>query len=539
MQPLDWTMVPAMTSGLSAINRAFNRVPKRAEARQADQLRDTFEDSGVSAALEAIDHQVLYGRRGTGKTHALRYLEGRIQASGDIAVYLDLRTVGSPEGLYLGEQVEATERAARLLVDLLMQFHDAVLESALSDDGLVADTQFVNRMDALADSVSTLRVAGELEVEVEQGERHAATDTAGFAVEVSGVPRASAAVASGAERETSGRRRETRSGRERLALNFSDVARALRNVAHSIGARRIWVLLDEWSSIPSDVQPLLGEFLVRCVLPLQAQMTVKIGAIELQSRFRERLPSGQQIGIELGADVSANVDLDHYMVFEQNETRARNFFRGLLYKHLLQDQDAPSLGLRSETDFVRVGFTDKRALDELVRAAEGVPRDAINILGKAALTAGSGKISVPNVRAASASWFQTDKEGALRARPEAQDLLNWIIDEVIREKRSRGFLVNQRSSDNDLLMALFDARVLHLVRRGYSAQDEPGERYNVYLIDYGAYVDLIHTQSEPEGMLPLVGGGFVDRGELVDVPTQDLRSLRRAILDLEQFAARN
>ena len=45
-----------------------------------------------------------------------------------------------------------------------------------------------------------------------------------------------------------------------------------------------------------------------------------------------------------------------------------------------------------------------------------------------------------------------------------------------------------------MLRALFDARVLHVVRRGYSAQDEPGERYDVYVIDYGAYVDLIHTR---------------------------------------------
>ena len=63
-----------MSSGLAAINRALNLIPKRAESRQAERLRDTFVDSGVAAALEAIDHQVLYGRRGSGKTHALRYL---------------------------------------------------------------------------------------------------------------------------------------------------------------------------------------------------------------------------------------------------------------------------------------------------------------------------------------------------------------------------------------------------------------------------------------------------------------------------------
>jgi hypothetical protein len=93
-----------------------------------------------------------------------------------------------------------------------------------------------------------------------------------------------------------------------------------------------------------------------------------------------------------------------------------------------------------------------------------------------------------------------------------------------------------------LLLALFDARVLDLVRRGYSAQDEPGERYDVWVIDFGAYVDLINTKNEPQGLLPFGDdadpeGADVDGGGLVEVPSQDLRAIRRAILDLDDFAA--
>jgi hypothetical protein len=307
--------------------------------------------------------------------------------------------------------------------------------------------------------------------------------------------------------------REIRRGTERLSLNFSAVARALRELVATLSTRRLWLLLDEWSSIPQDVQPYLAEFLVRCVLPLQQHLTVKIAAIEQQSRFREQLDNGSIIGIELGADVAANVDLDEFMVFEQNEERARSFFRGLLFKHVTSEDDAESkLGLR-ESDLVSHGFTDKRAFDELVRAAEGVPRDAINIAACAALRAGPAQISVPDVRAAARAWFHNDKEAALRSREEAQRLLNWIIDKVIREKRARGFLVDQRSGAAPLLLALFDARVVHLVRRGYSAQDEPGERYDVYVIDYGAYVDLIHTKYEPAGTFPAgdkADGGYVE-----------------------------
>ena len=81
------------------------------------------------------------------------------------------------------------------------------------------------------------------------------------------------------------------------------------------------------------------------------------------------------IGLELGADVAANLDLDEFMVFEQNEDRSRSFFRGLLFKHITAgqaDADGATVTLRNEGEFIRDGFTDRRAFDELVRAAEGV-----------------------------------------------------------------------------------------------------------------------------------------------------------------------
>ena len=59
------------------------------------------------------------------------------------------------------------------------------------------------------------------------------------------------------------------------------------------------------------------------------------------------------------------------------------------------------------------------------------------------------------------------------------------------------------------------------------------------LIDYGAYVDRINTIYAPQGLLPFDGldgeQGYVD----LDVPVQDLRAIRRAILDITEFKARH
>ena len=84
-----------------------------------------------------------------------------------------------------------------------------------------------------------------------------------------------------------------------------------------------------------------------------------------------------------------------------------------------------------------------------------------------------------------------------------------------------------------VIRTLYDARVLHLIRRSMIARDQPGVRYNGWGLDYGCYVDLISTTRAPQGVFRVE----LDVGDegFVDVPSDDYRSIRRAILDLAAF----
>ena len=96
---------------------------------------------------------------------------------------------------------------------------------------------------------------------------------------------------------------------------------------------------------------------------------------------------------------------------------------------------------------------------------------------------------------------------------------------MIRERKARAFLL-QSGKKNILIDSLYDARVLHILKRGISTHDQPGVRYDVYKIDYGCYVDLLTTHNSPQGLLQ------IDDGNYVEVPPDDYRSIRRAILDI-------
>ncbi|WP_141745033.1 hypothetical protein [Actinomyces sp. HMSC08A09] len=525
-----------MSNQGNGINSALYSIVRRAEKSDNKTLRNTFADSGVTIPLKSIDNQVIYGRRGTGKTHALRYLESVITSSSDIPVYIDLRTIGSP-GTIIGDSGESiTQKAQNLLIDLLHMLHDSLLTIVIDDPNLIEDNYFIDKLDNLVTSITTVSVDGG----IEQRTVTETQDTHGGDLKLH-TSLSSAGLKLGSEYSNSHKTLDEvkRSGTESVRLNFSDIASALRAIS-SASSRRIWILLDEWSSIPLNIQPIISEFLVRCLCPIP-NFTVKIGAIEQESNFRTEI-NGQSIGIELGADFSADLNLDEFLIYEGHESQSTEFFRQLFFKHLKsvdESRFAFLTELKSEKDLVRLAFTEKRSFEELVRAAEGIPRDAINIAAKAAINARNEKISVDNIRSAARQWFQTDKATAISNKTNALNLLNWSIDKVIREKKSRAFLLPQENSSNELILFLYNSRVLHLVRRGYSAKDRPGERYDVWAIDYGAYIDLMKTKTAPNSLLAFDLTENTDTAselsDNIDIPTLDLRSIRRAILDLSEF----
>src|ERR1022692_1429308 len=87
------------------IQAAFMQFDRRAEKLSQEILARTFVDAEpLFIQLSSKNHQVLYGRRGTGKTHALKFLAESISLQGDKAIYIDLRAVGSNGSIYADQE---------------------------------------------------------------------------------------------------------------------------------------------------------------------------------------------------------------------------------------------------------------------------------------------------------------------------------------------------------------------------------------------------------------------------------------------------
>lgn len=265
------------------------------------------------------------------------------------------------------------------------------------------------------------------------------------------------------------------------------------------------------------------------------------------------------LGFELGADVSSVIELDDYFVYDRNTDRTVEMFAELLYRHLAAEADAviserrpdgsgdqldideelrssylaETYGITSPEVLTRRFFASPEAFQELVRAGEGVARDFLNIFSSAFFSAvrrGRPSLDVKAVQAAAREWYEKDK--APNVDEEQARVLRTIIDKVIAERRARSFLLEKEFEKDQLILSLFDFRLLHLVQRGYADKDRPGVRYNIYTLDYGTYVDLIGTQKAPEGDFTEALEGGDDE---TIVPFDDRRSIRRIILRPDQL----
>jgi hypothetical protein len=515
------------------ILEGYLRIQRRSEKASPELLRKTFVDVGpLIPLLSTTDNQTLFGRRGTGKTHVLQYLASKRQEEGDLATYIDLSNLGSSGSVYADTRRTIPERATRLLVDTLAALHDGLLEAVIQNSNKFDLSVFGPLLDDLAQAATRVQVIGSVEKESRVGLENAVANETKLGGSLGYKPSIGLNISTSETEKQQIDIKSKVSGAESYVLHFGEISAAIQAIEKRLEGRRFWVLLDEWSNLPIDLQPYLGD-LIRRTLFVQKGVTVKIAAIEYRSDFAIRSPRGGYIGIELGADVATDANLDDFMVFDNDVVKSGQFHRQLLWNHIREGIDMASSNLGDANELIRQSFSQENVFTELVRAGEGVPRDFINILSLATQYSNGERITMNSVRKAALSWYQTGKANTLRARDDANRLLDWVIERVIKDRKTRAFLVKSQQS-YPLLEELFDARAVHVIKRRVSSNDRPGERFDVFKLDYGCYVDVIGTASAPKGLFE----ADTEEGEsiVVEVPKDDYRSIRRAILNFNEFS---
>jgi len=493
---------------------AVSRILQRSE-RQIDQqkLVASFVDVGILPQLLNTNNQIFYGRRGTGKTHVLRVLQTRLAEDGNrVVVYIDARTLGSTSQ-FSDASISMPTRCLALFRYILSPIHNELLEYIVENPPKHAN-KALEATDRLSEAITA------------PTKTYFEKDLVGATAAIASNPKVDVKLEMSSESKAETKRLYEVSSQDKVI--FPALHDALRETLELSGAE-LFVLLDEWSSLPTELQPYLAEFLRRGVLPVQ-RATLKIAALEHRSRFTN-FSDSMSFGFEVGADISTAPDLDDYYVFDRNPEQLVSAYADMLLRHL--QIDLPE-GYLQENYSIMTGdnlssrlFTERGTFKELARAAEGVVRDLINIFTQAFFHAhrrGRETIDMKAVVEGARQWFEQDKHTHLDE--DMQLILRKIVDEVIGKRKARSFLLPRELQRHPMIQKLFDSRVLHQMQRGYADKDNPGVRYNIYSLDYGTYVDLMDTSRQPQIDL------LIDSSEPdIVVPFDDKRSIRRIVLN--------
>jgi hypothetical protein len=396
------------------IQHAISAIKLRAERQEFDaHLLTTFVDPGITARVANDNNQIIYGRRGTGKTHLLHVLRRVFaQKTGTLPVLIDLDRLGDSRVVDRKAQRPAAKRVTDLFRDVLLVLHAELLDYATLPSTDIAED--ANRdLDAFAEAITgAIMQPQAISISDQMTTSRTESDTASMRLSFS------------PELSVGGATSAANADQSRVAMKadlldqilFGDLTNTLDRVLDAMGLKRLVLLIDEWPSVAWDTQPLLAEFVRRC-FSKNPRVTVKIASIEYRSNFFELLPHNAVLGFELGSDITPALELDDLFVFDRNNDQALAAFAELVYRHLAaelevdayfeQFGDPPATerravvteilrrlqtpdrylnrvhGVMNADELTFALFAGPRVFRELVRAAEGVARDFISVAADA------------------------------------------------------------------------------------------------------------------------------------------------------------
>ena len=453
--------------------------------------------------LTSHQHQVVFGRRGSGKSCLFVHFLRRVEGGPHEAVYVGIDSIKRlpfPDILTrilisIFEQLPGAKRpwwrvwARRSRVELSLKQFRVLLDAAITSD--------VERVDK-SSSKTTVGIGAKGPADVALGgETSSSTDT---------------------------KENFRRDKLEYLERHLEDYKRAIRE-ALPTEATALFVLVDDFYLIKREAQPDVVDYLHRLLRGTNAYL--KVGTIRHRTSLRRH--EGQTVGIELGQDVE-EISLDRtFQTFQ--DTRA--------YLVAMLDELARRVGL----DNASGDLFNPDAAHALTLASGGVPRDFLNIFADAVnLSVARGKtdkLTPTFVYKAAAQISLENKRKNLSedAGVDAQSLERAFADVVafcLKEKKRTGFLVAREDAhgmqaENEILQQMMDFKLVHLIDPDTSAASGRSGRFSAYTLDAALFmeprlrnIDIVNFWEVDEQRRPL---------GIREFPTYPLQRIRNAIGD--------
>lgn len=416
--------------------------------------------------LESRQNQVIFGRRGSGKSLLLKSLKNRSTGIAIISVNLDdYKDISFPDSIIqvlriLVKQLKISLRQSYSWIQLAKGHKARKIINALDKYLKQIETR-LNNPDSFEESSkvkSGTKVSGEA---------------------ASGLGKTSAKVASELSEETELSRTLKVDKLNILRNELTDFKELIQATANFLN-RDIFLILDDFYFIRKSDQPYFIDFFHR--ISKNTRLYLKVASIKHRSSLYTQ--GETYIGMEMKHD-GQSINLDYNF---ENFNLLVSFMKDLLNSI----NQKVGVNIDYEKLFSENGFRF------LCLASGGVPRDFFSLfidLGNKIIN-GQSNITKPLVIETSIenlpnklAAFKTDSQDE---REILDHYLQYIRNEIVETKRWNSFLIS--NSDilrypqiNQAIKELVDLRLIHLANSNTSSAPSDGTRYSAYLVDVGLF----------------------------------------------------
>jgi hypothetical protein len=499
---------------------------------------DLAADQYGLSELDTSDWQVIYGRRGTGKTHLLKSFQEfvRQRSLEPASSQTELIFYFSAHDFRVSEEdlPEASKARSYFQVFLdqlstkILDYVDEITSNASLLNRLIGDsTAKRERVEELAlriglaaqygDAVGSLsngNTTREKTASSARTKKSGASGGVGLGLAASG---GSGALSISAKGEAAAEHHEADKAvttfSEHTHPRFDKVKSLLLSLIDLISVERVFILIDEWPLLdPTGLTRVQPEFanLLKKIFSGSGRVSVKLATNRFQTRLSYRDDARGMVGLETDADIFEAVNLDHALL---QERELQSFYETMLFKRLCVCSPEFSIlmlrpafwkgnsgGLKAITPndvpegFIETIFRDKTAFVELTKGCEGIPRDFLELFNRLVKKSlySSDKWTLRQVREAIRESKISSYLSDLEYNSPSYRLLNISLRSIVLKTGRREFSIHidDYNTFSVILEVLLEKRIIHEypVAR---IPDEHRDKFKVYLIDYGYCLDWV------------------------------------------------
>ncbi|HTP33180.1 MAG TPA: hypothetical protein VMJ75_13470 [Candidatus Acidoferrales bacterium] len=483
-----------MNLNSAEIDRLAIAVEEAARAASVAKPRFVEPARGTLDRAKAKRHQIVFGRRGSGKTSLLAKAAADLTVDRRAIAFVNLET-------FKGHSYP--DVLLSVLIDSLSKFKDW-LETAATNPA--SKTTFWRRLFGTTPKRPPLdrKKVGELAAEIEEliadlqtqlyaEDAAALKEITEHALESTDAAEANAGLKAGpasvgakaSTKEVAKQRSQVTEESRRSKIDFLhrhiiEYQRLLKRIAEVAGGDA-YLFLDDLYHIRKNDQPSLLDYFHR--IAKGNDLWLKAGTIRHRTEWYKH--SDPPIGVKLGDDAE-EIDLD--LTLEKYAT-AKRFLGSVLQ------------GIADEVEFGPVdNILARTAMDRLVLACGGVARDFLALFRRSLDVArergggpGGDRISVPDVNQAAGEYEASKrdelKRDTLEERQDVESAFEAVKTFCLERANANCFLLEKDRTDAGarLIEELVDLRLLHLVQSRVTVRDRPGKLYVAYMLDLGQY----------------------------------------------------